>query len=402
MRKTAMAAVGLLMMTGLLTGCEGEHAEETVSKQVEKTAEEEKIQEDSKEEQQPSEESEENLQESPEISKESPKDSEENPENEIEEEHKEELALIDASVPIESGVHIAVVSKGTTGEFWGEVERGMQSAVDAVNEAYGFAKSDRITMNFEGSENEMDTATQVNTLDAVIAENPDVICISVGDMSSCQAQLEAAYENGIPVVVFDSNVSESELVAAYRATDNAAVGRIAAQHLAEAMEETGAVAIFSAPEKSESVCQRRDGFLNVLENYPDMEVVEIIYQDQEEDMKSAMQSVIVEHPELKGVYCTSAVVADMYLELGEILESRNMALVGVDATTSQQEAIRNGQEVGVVSQDPYRMGFETIWTALLLTVSEENEVEVEADKLLEPAWIDLENIDEEENGKYLY
>lgn len=394
MRKAAMTAVGLMVITGLLTGCEGERTEEIVSKQVEKVAEDEKIEEkSSKEEHKLSEETEDNPKDSSEIS-------EESPENVIEEEYKEELALIDTSIPLETGVHIAVVSKGTTGEFWSEVKNGMQSAVDAVNEAYGFAKSDRITMNFEGSENEMDTATQVNTLDAVIAENPDVICISVGDMSSCQAQLEAAYENGIPVVVFDSNVSESELVAAYRATDNAAVGRIAAQHLAEAMEENGAVAIFSAPEKSESVCQRRDGFLNVLENYPDMEVVEIIYQDQEADMKSAMQSVIVEHPELKGIYCTSAVVADMYLELGEILESRNMALVGVDATTSQQEAIRNGQEVGVVSQNPHMMGFETIWTALLLTVSEETEVEV--NKFLEPAWIDLETIDEEENGKYLY
>lgn len=372
MKKAAIAAVGLCMMAGILTGSEKSYAEEMVSHKVEEASQKETLEEITQEEV---------LQE---------------------EASQEELTLIDTSVSLEAGLHIAVVSKGTTGEFWTKVKTGMQSAVDAVNEAYGFTKSDKITMNFEGSEDELDTETQVNTLDAVIAENPDVICVSVGDMSSCQAQLEAAFENGIPVVVFDSNVSDTELVAAYRATDNAAVGRIAGLQMAKALGEEGAVAIFSAPEKSESVCQRRDGFLSVLENYPNIEIAEIIYQDQVEDMKSAMQSIIAEHPELKGIYCTSAVVADLYLELGEILESRNMALVGVDATSRQQEAVRNGQEIGIVSQDPHRMGFETIWTALLLTVSEEHEWEVEASKLLEPAWIDLENIDNEEIGKYLY
>lgn len=379
MRKTAIAAVGILMMTGALTGCEKEHAEETVSQQVEEA----KI---SKEE----------------YAEEASEEIEVQTQENIEKVTEDELSLIDTSVPIEAGLHIAVVSKGTTGEFWTAVKNGMQSAVDEVNEAYGFEKSDKITMNFEGSEDELDTTTQVNTLDAVIAENPDVICVSVGDMASCQAQLEAAYENEIPVVVFDSNVSESELVGAYRATDNAAVGRMAAQKLVGAMEEKGAVAIFSAPEKSESVCQRRDAFISVLEDYPNMEIAEIIYQDQEEDMKSAMQSVLAEHPEVKGIFCTSAVVADLYLELGDILENRNITLVGVDATSNQQTAIREGREVGVVSQDPHMMGFETIWTALLLTAAENTEIEVEETKLLEPAWIDLENIDNEENGKYLY
>ena len=35
-------------------------------------------------------------------------------------------------------------------------------------------------------------------------------------MDSCEAQLEAAKENGIPVIAFDSNVAEKKLVKAYQ------------------------------------------------------------------------------------------------------------------------------------------------------------------------------------------
>ena len=62
-------------------------------------------------------------------------------------------------------------------------------------------------------------------------------------------------------------------------------------------------------------------------------------------------------------------------------------MVGVDATAKQQEAIRNGKEVGVVSQQPYAMGYQTIWTALLTTAPKKS-VEIKRNVRIDPAWID--------------
>lgn len=81
---------------------------------------------------------------------------------------------------------------------WDKVKEGWQAADQGCERAYGFKKDDQITMTFEGPDNEEDVESQINTLDAVIAENPSVVCLSAGDMESCQAQLEAAKENGIP------------------------------------------------------------------------------------------------------------------------------------------------------------------------------------------------------------
>ena len=41
-----------------------------------------------------------------------------------------------------------------------------------------------------------------------------------GDMNSCLAQLETAAENDIPVIVFDSNVSEDQLIADFYGSAN--------------------------------------------------------------------------------------------------------------------------------------------------------------------------------------
>ena len=308
---------------------------------------------------------------------------------------------IDTDVEIQAGARIAVVSKSTKGEYWKQVKKGMEDAVKAINDAYSFKKDDQITMTFEGPDNEEDVESQINTIDAVLAENPDVLCISAGDMDSCQAQLETAKENGIPVVAFDSNVSEKKLIKAYRGTDNFQVGKMAAYELGRSIGKVGRVAVFSAQEKTKSVQDRVSGFLNNIGNYGDIEVVEIIYSDQVDDMKTAMQETLDKYPELDGVFCTNEDVADMYLGLDK--GENTPVMVGVDATSVQQKAISDGQELGTVSQDPYDIGYQTIIAAArAMSTDPAQAASVEKNVLLEPKWIDASNIDDASNGNYLY
>ena len=314
---------------------------------------------------------------------------------------EDRVAAIDTSITLGAGSRIAVVSKATDGEYWKLVHQGMEDAVKDINKAYEFSSDDEISMTFEGPSDEQDIETQVNTLDAVIAENPDVLCVSASDMDSLQAQLEAAKENGIPVVAFDSGVTDSKMVRAFRGTDNTRVGEIAAYRLATAIGKMGKVAVFSAQEKTQSIQERVSGFTNYITNYPDIEVVEIVYQDQVDDMTAAMQEVLDKYPQLDGVFCDNADIADLYLDMKKDETKDSIVMVGVDATAKQQEAIRNGKEVGVVSQQPYAMGYQTIWTALLTTAPKKS-VEIKRNVRIDPAWIDSSNIDDPTYSSYLY
>ena len=367
MKRAVVAAISLMTGLTMLTGCSKAEVEETIQPLVADAIEESDSEAEAVDEQD----------ESPLI-----------PE-------------IDTDVKIEAGSRIAVVSKSVKGEYWKMVKKGMEDAVKAINDAYGFKKDDQITMTFEGPDNEEDVESQINTIDAVIAENPDVLCISASDMDSCQAQLEAAKENEIPVVAFDSNVSEKKLVKAYRGTDNVQVGKMAAYQLGSALGKMGKVAVFSAQQKTKSVQDRVDGFMNNIQKYGDIEVVEVIYPDQVDDMETAMKEVLDKYPALDGVFCTNADVTELYLGLEKSDAGDAPALVGVDATTKQQEAIRNGEEIGCVSQQSYAMGYQTIWTAAETTAPKKS-VTIEKNLLLNPAWIDSESVDDPDSSAYLY
>lgn len=366
MRKAAVAAAVVLAAMNLLTGCSKNEVEETIQPLVADAIEE--------------------------------------TDSEAEVVEAEEMLLIpeiDTSVQIQPGARIAVVSKSTKGEFWELIRKGMETAVNDVNKAYGFKKDDQVSMTFEGASDESDVSQQINILDAVIAENPDALCISAGDMDSCLAQLETAKENRIPVVAFDANVSEKKLVRAFRATDNKYVGQLAAYKLGRSIGKMGNVAVFSAQEKTQSVKDRVDGFLGNISKYTDIKVVDVIYADKVEDMTAAMQESLEKHPTLDGVFCTNADVAELFLSMEKDDENHKLAMVGVDATSKQLEAIRKGNEIGVVSQSPYAIGYQTMWTALQTTAPKKS-VEIEKNVLLNPTWVDAGNLDDPEIAEYLY
>ncbi len=366
MKKAVTVAVGLIAVSTVFSGCQREKVEEAIEPLVAEVLEEEQAKTGEPEEEETG------------------------------------LIEIDTSIPIQAGARIAVVSKNTRGEFWDMVRKGMEDAVKAVNVAYGYEKDEQITMTFEGPDDEQKVEEQINIIDAVIAENPDVLCLSVGDMNSCQAQLEAAKENGIPVVMFDSNVSDAKLIKAFRATNNVRVGEIAAYRLARVLGKMGKVAVFSAQEKTESAKNRTEGFLDMISNYTDIEVLEVVYADQVDDMEAAMQEVLEKYPKLDGVFCTNADVAEIYLDMEKDEEVHPSAMIGVDATSRQVEAIRAGEEIGVVSQEPHFMGYQTVLTAIQATVSKDKRPEIKKTVLFEPVWIELENLDDPNYSNYIY
>lgn len=310
------------------------------------------------------------------------------------------LSQIDTSSKIQPGAKIAVVSKSKKGQFWSLVQKGMEQAVSDVNEAYNFEKDDKITMTFEGSSDETDVESQVNTLDAVIAENPDVVCVSAGDSESCQAQLESARDNGIPVVTFDSDVSSEDLVSAYCGTDNQKLGDIAAKRMAHYLSSHGTVAVFSPQEKTLSSKSRVEAFQESIADYPGIEVVQVIYSDQVDDMEAAIKGVLEIYPKLDGIFCTNGDISDLCLSLVQDAGRDSIIFIGTDATSAQQDAIRDGAEVGTLSQKPYEIGYQTILAALHTTT--EDSFSSKQTTLFDPAWIDTTALDDSYYADYIY
>lgn len=322
-----------------------------------------------------------------------------------EEEDKDPIE-IDTDLVLHKGARIAVVAKCTKGSYWEAVESGMKAAVDRINEIYDLEKEDKITMTFEGPDDETGITDQINTIDAVLSENPSVLCLAAIDQQSCQAQLETARENGIPVIMFDSGVNnEDGFISAYCGTDNIKAGSLAADKLAEELGEKGKVAVFAQQKETQSVQQRVDGFLEELSKYPELTAVEVLYSDETEDYAAAITEVIEENEEIKGVFCVNGETAQIWLDTMGSFEEREFVTVGFDADSTQQKAVEDGTMLGVVSQQPYLIGYQTMYQAILQIQETETQEEQPAEYnkiLLEPGWIDAQNLDSEEMKSYLY
>ncbi len=160
---------------------------------------------------------------------------------------------------VEKGSYIAVVAKDLSAGFWKAVKAGAQQALDDLNASLGYTGNDKVYMTFEGPENESDTNSQINIIDSVISENPDALILGIIDQQSGQAQMEEASDSQIPVVIADSGI-ESDLITSTCATDHAAAAKLAADHLCEAIGNSGEVAIVAHQYNTESSVERVEAF----------------------------------------------------------------------------------------------------------------------------------------------
>lgn len=300
-------------------------------------------------------------------------------------------------INLEAGSHIAVVVKSTKNGFWTSVKRGMDAAVADLNEKLGYKGDDKIKLTFEDPSDETDVEDQINIIDAVLGENPDVLCLSAIDMDSCQAQLEAAEENGIPVIVLDSGVKTGN-VNATCVVDNYQAGVQAAVKLADTIGGSGKIAVMAHVESAQNCQEREQGFTETIaEKYPDIEIVNISHQNEETSVSEMAESVLKLFPDVKGYFCTNENVA------GDVLDAisasgKEVAVVGIDAGKKQKDAIKSGKEVGVLVQNAYGMGYATVVAAARAALGMEN------DESINPGmeWIDSENISDERYANYLY
>lgn len=300
-------------------------------------------------------------------------------------------------ISLEPGTYVAVVAKDLSSGFWKAVKTGAQQAIDELNAVLNYTGNDKIRMTFEGTSDEDDVETQINTIDTVISENPSVLCLGIIDMDSCRAQLENAQENGIPVIIVDSGV-ESELVQATCGIDNLAAGAEAARKLCEAIGDSGEIGIIAHQSTTQTSVERVEGFSQeIAQNHPNVSIVQTGYTDGDQEAGAILEDMLAQHPQLKGVFCTNQQTSDDVLGVLENQENP-IRMVGFDSSEEQMKAIESGLEYGTISQNPYSLGYAMVIAAARAAAEMPNDPFIDAGY----QWIDSSNMNSEELTIYQY
>jgi len=267
----------------------------------------------------------------------------------------------------EAQYQIAVIPKGRTHDFWRAIHAGARKAADELD----------VNIIWMSGEREDDRRQQIDVVQNFIARGVDAIVLAPLDENALVRPVEEAERRGIPVIIIDSGL-QTDQYRSFIATDNYEGGRLGGRRLGDLMEGEGKAMMLRYSEGSASTAEREQGFLDeIRENYPDIELLS--YNQYagatQESAFQASQTLLNRYgAEVEGIFCPNESSSFGMLRAlqtggyaGEVL------FVGFDTNESLLRGLREGEIHGLVSQDPFGMGYEGVIAAV--DVLEGREVE---------------------------
>ncbi|NLL41854.1 MAG: ABC transporter substrate-binding protein [Firmicutes bacterium] len=287
-------------------------------------------------------------------------------------------------------IYIPVISKGFMHQFWQAVKSG---ADDAAAD-YG------VSITFEGPESESEVAKQIDMLQTALDKQPNAIVIAALDSKAAIPLLEVAAGRGIPIIAFDSGV-DSDLVLSTAATDNYAAAAKAADRMAELIGYEGKVAVIVHDQVSHSGTQRRDGFVDrINEAYPHIQIVDVQYGGGDHLRSTDLAKAIIQaNPDLAGFFGgNEGSAVGVINAVVELNKADDIVVVGFDSGGLQLNAVRSGVMEGAITQNPYGIGYKAVEAAVLALRGEELPEVIDTGFY----WYDANNMDSSVIAPLLY
>ena len=270
-------------------------------------------------------------------------------------------------------VTIPIIVKDTTSFYWQIVLAGARAA----------GKDLGVNVPELGAQSESDINGQITILENAVAGAPAAVVISPTEFKALGKPIDEAAK-AVPIIGIDSG-ADSKAFTSFLTTDNTQGGRIAADGLAAAIKEAtgkeeGDIAIITSLPGVGSLDQRHNGFVEqITAKYPGLKVVADKYADgQATTGLNMMTDLITANPNLVGVFASNLIMAQ---GVGQAIAENKLGdkikVIGFDSDEKTVGFLKEGILAGLVVQDPYRMGYDGIKTALAASKKEKVEANVD-------------------------
>ena len=254
---------------------------------------------------------------------------------------------------------IPIIVKDTTSSYWQIVLAGARHAGQDLG----------VKVPELGAQSESDITGEIAILENAVSEKPAAVVIAPTEFKALGKPVDEAAKK-VPVIGIDS-AADSKSFTSFLTTDNVQGGRIAADGLAEAIKAKygaaeGEVAQITSLPGVGSLEGRRKGFIEELAKYPGLKLVADKYADgMATTALNIMTDLITANPNLRGVFANNLIMAQGAGQaVAENKKADTIKLVGFDADDKLIGLLKDGTIYALVLQDPYRMGYDGIKTAL--------------------------------------
>jgi ribose transport system substrate-binding protein len=274
--------------------------------------------------------------------------------------------MFGSSVSLAQDVTIPIIVKDTTSFYWQIVLAGARKAGQDLG----------VNVPELGAQAETDINGQISILENAVSGSPAAIVIAPTERSALGAPITEAAQS-VPIIGIDSS-AESDAFSSFLTTDNVQGGRIAADGLAAAIEAAtgkieGEVAIITNSPNAGSLEERRQGFMEQLAaEYPGLTLVADKYADgQAATGLNITTDLLTANPNLVGIFASNLIQAQGAGQaIAENGAAEKVALIGFDSDDKLIGFLKDGTIDALVVQDPYRMGYDGIKTALAVSKGE--------------------------------
>lgn len=251
-------------------------------------------------------------------------------------------------------VRIAVIPKGTTHEFWKSIHAGANKAGRELG----------VKIIWQGPLKEDDREEQIKVVEKMIGIGVNGIVLAPLDDAALRVPVANAVKAGIPVVIIDSGL-KSDDYASFVATDNRKGGYKGGKRLAELLGGKGRVVMLRYAEGSASTMNREEGFLDAMQEYPDLEIVSANRYGgaTTETARKASVNLLAPYEQegglsIDGIFCVNeSTTFGMLLALQSRGFAEQVKFVGFDSSEKLIQALEAGHLHGLVLQDPMNMGY---------------------------------------------
>ncbi len=269
--------------------------------------------------------------------------------------HKAKIAL-QKTPPI----HLAVIPKSVGLDYWSKVHAG---AMCAASQMPG------VQVTWNGVTDETDVVGQLNLLNNYIAQGVNGLVYAATDATAMNEVSTDAGKAGVKVVSIDSGTTPQPKNVPLIATNNISGAKLAADQLAKAIGPSGGkIAIIAFHAGSQTNDQRVQGFQEELKKHPKLHLVGIQYS--QNDYNTALTvtaNILTANPDLKGLFAANESSDVGAVEAVRIAHrAGKVKIVGWDTSPDEVDGVKQGLVSGLISQDPFRMGYDGVRAAVAL------------------------------------
>ena len=212
------------------------------------------------------------------------------------------------------------------------------------------AKAEELGYEVKAASHDDDPTKQTELFDNAIADKAAaIICDNAGADATVEA-VRKAREAGIPTSLIDREINEEGVAISQIVANNYQGAKAIAEKWVEAMGEKGKYAELLGKESDTNAGVRSSAFHEVIDQYPDLEMVAQQTANWEKtEAYEKMEAIIQANPDLDGVICGN----DTMLEgVCAALAAHDMTLpvIGVDGSDEAAALIKSGQATGTALQ----------------------------------------------------